>query len=288
MTGMTEPFEHTGRIVRTSIATTAPTSRAWEAWTEPEILSGWFTDRMTGRAATGGSVTWIFDRFGSKYPYDVLIADPPSRLVLKGNPVGRPPYILEVRISAQPGGGSLIDVVNSGFAARAESPGGGGADDEFEGVVSGWRMALAILAHYLERHFGRPRESFFAMQPARFEYETVRRYFTEAAPLGKWLTRSGSIGAAGSPFSLVLRDGSPMTGVVLATTSREMALSWEEIDGAIELKSFQLSPRQRAVCVRGSAWGSDEERAARVERELASAIDRLVAALEEEGAAGPG
>jgi len=241
----------------------------------PEILSGWFTDRMTGRAEAGGQVTWIFDRFGARFPYDVLVAEPPARLLLKGNPVGRPPYHLEILIGAGEGGGTTIEIVNSGFMTGSRGTGSdgagsreAGADDEFEGVVSGWQMALAILTRYLERHHGQPRESFFAMQPARFDYEAIRPYFQDPKLLSRWLTRSGGIGATGTSIRLELFDGSTLSGEVLAVTSREAAISWSEINGILELKAFQLSPLQRAVCLRGSGWGLSGDEAARVEKSM--------------------
>lgn len=267
-----QPIEHAGRIVRAEIRTTAPVDQAWEAWAEPQRLSQWFTDRAKGRARRGGTITWIFDRFGSSFPYEVLDSEPPSRLVLKGSPPGRPPYLLEIQIEPD-GDGCIVRVVNSGFSVGPET------EEEYEGVRSGWQMALAILKQYLEHHFGRPKRLFFAMQPAPFDYEQILSYFLEEPRLARWLTVSGAVGHPDSRYSLILRDGSPMTGRVLTVTSREVALSWDEIDGVIELKAFRLGPRMRAVCVRGFGWDLSEEEGARVETGMTAAVHRLVAEL---------
>lgn len=40
------------------------------------------------------------------------------------------------------------------------------------------------------------------MQPARFEYDVIRRLFTDASLPSRWLTREGAIGEAGSAFRL--------------------------------------------------------------------------------------
>jgi len=268
-----EPIvEHAGRVVRAEIHTTASVERAWQAWAEPARLSEWFTDRAKGRAAVGGTVTWFFDRFKTQFPYDVIAATEGSHLVLKGSPPGRPAYVLEIQITGQDGG-ALVRIINSGFSVGVEN------DEEHEGVLSGWQMALAILKHYLENHFGEPKTGFFAMQPAPLDYEKILHYFLEEEGLMRWLTSSGAIGAPGERYTLTLRDGSPMSGRVLAMTSREVAVSWDEIDGVAEIKAFRIGPRSRAVAVRGCGWNLPEERAEEIDRMLSKAIDRLVAAL---------
>ncbi|HZI93728.1 MAG TPA: SRPBCC domain-containing protein [Patescibacteria group bacterium] len=264
--------EHAGRVVRAEIRTTASAEQAWQAWAEPARLSEWFTDRAKGRAAVGGTVTWYFDRFKTQFPYDVIAAEPGARLVLKGSPPGRPAYLLEIQVSGQEGG-ALVRLINSGFSVGVEN------DEEHEGVLSGWQMALAILKHYLENHFGQPKAAFFAMQPAPLEYERILHYFLEEEGLMRWLTSSGEIGEPGARYALTLRDGSPMSGRVLAKTSREVAVSWDEIDGVAEFKAFRIGPRSRAVAVRGCGWNLDEDRAVEIDRMLSKAIDRLVAAL---------
>lgn len=266
-------IEHVGQVVLAEVRAIASIERAWQAWAEPARLSEWFTDRAIGRAAAGGTMTWCFDRFGTRFPYDVLVAEEGRRLVLKGSLPGRPPYLLEVLISAAGTDAALVRVINSGFSVGVEN------DEEREGVLSGWQMALAIYKHYLESHFGEPKTGFFAMQPASFAYERIPHYFLEEEGLMRWLTTSGAIGAAGGSYRLTLRDGAPMSGRVLALTSREVALTWDEIDGVAELKAFRIGPRSRAVAVRGFGWNLAEDRASEIDRMLSSAIDRLVAAL---------
>src|SRR2546425_3443201 len=107
--------EHRGRVARAEIRTTASADRVWQAWAEPARLSEWFTDRAQGRAAAGGTVVWCFDRFKSRFPYDVMVADEAARLVLKGTPPGRPPYLLEVLLGEDEARGTLVRVINSGF-----------------------------------------------------------------------------------------------------------------------------------------------------------------------------
>lgn len=268
-------FEHAGRVAEAEILTSAPVERVWKAWSDPDRLAEWFTDRTKGYAEAGAKVTWYFDRFGISFPYEVIAAEPGSRLLMKGSPQGRPGYFQEILMSPA-GEGTRVHVRSSGY----QRPGG---DDEEEhaSVVSGWQMALAIMKFYLERHFGEPKRSFFAMQPAPFEYHRIRTFFTDEWHLSRWLTSSGAPGEVGQAYRMELRGGDTMCGEVLAVTGHELALSWDEINGVLEMKAFRLGPRQRAVCLRGCAWDMLEEARLEVESTLSSAIDRLVAALKE-------
>ena len=267
-------IEHRSDAVRAEITTTAGSGQVWRAWAEPEILSQWFTDRARGRARAGTTMTWIFDRFRMELPYDVIIAEHERRLVLKGSPVGRPPYLMEILVAPRDTGTHLT-VINSGFTV------GSGAEEQRDGVLSGWKMALVILKHYLENYFEQDRESFFAMQPAPFTYDQILPRFLTATGLSSWLTRDGAIGAPGDSYRLTLTGGQTMSGRVLVVTGSEVAVTWDEIHGVAELKAFLLGPRTRAVSVRGCGWGLSCERAVEIEKMMAAAVDRLVADLSE-------
>ncbi len=272
--GKRQPFEHTGRVAQAEITTSAPPECVWQAWSDPDRVSEWFTDRAKGVAEAGATVTWHFDRFKIALPYEVIVAEQERHLVMRGSIPGRPAYVQEIRI--QPAGtGSLVHVASSGFSRGEED------DEEYEGVVSGWRIALAIMKHYVENHFGEPRRTFFAMQPARFDYPRIRKFFTEEWYMGRWLTSTGSLAAPGGRFRLELRGGDTMTGTVLAVTNHEVALSWEEINGVIEMKAFRLGPQTRAVGLRGCGWVMSAELRLEIEQMASMFLTKLVAALDE-------
>lgn len=266
------PIEHQGRIIRAEIHTTATPAQAYEAWADPEKIAHWFTDKAEGRAEAGATITWIFEKFNYRIPYEVLIAKPGEKFAIRWNPSpGMNPGILEVRISKE-GGDTVIRLVNSGFREGAEW------NDEFAGVDSGWRMALPLLKHYLENYYGTARSTFFAMRPAEFSFEQVLPFHRTAAGLKKWLTTAGEYGDVGEAFSLQLREGGNACGRVLAKTKRETTLSWDEIRGVIELKAFSMGP-QRVLCVRGCGWGMTASRAKELEAQMERALERLANAL---------
>ena len=263
--------EHRGRIIRASIESTASPRQLWNAWADPKRLAQWFPDRAEGQAVEGGTLTWLFDRFGYALPYEVLSAVPGEHLVLTGMIPGRPRFYLEIDI-ASAGGMTTLTLTNSGFLDKT------GWDDEYEGIVSGWTMALALLKLFAERYYDKTRAQFFAMRPASYEYDELLAHFRNAGKLQAWLTRDGGIGDPGDAYELVLGNGERVSGRVLAVTGWEVQLSWDEIGGALALKGFAMG-QGRAVCVHGSSWDLSTARALELERQFGDALDRLAAAL---------
>jgi uncharacterized protein YndB with AHSA1/START domain len=269
-------FEHKGRIIRAEIETSATPQQAWEAWADPEKIAHWFVDRASGEAKPGGTMTWFFDEFGYVLPYKVVDAEPGKLFVLKWEaPQGGPVGILEVTIERK-GGATHVRLVNSGFREDAAW------NDEYEGVVSGWKMSLAILKYYLENHFGCAKTALLLMRPASSTYEQLHTYFVDASKLASWLTKSGTIGKVGDACRLELRDGgtfiATLTGRVLADTGREVTVSWEEIGGTLELKGFTMGP-QRMAGVRCISWKLNPEERTRLETQLKAAVERLAGLL---------
>jgi uncharacterized protein YndB with AHSA1/START domain len=267
-----KPIEHIGRMIRAEIHTKATPQQAYAAWADPEKIAHWFPDRAEGKAEPGATITWIFDKFNYRIPYEVLVAQPDEKFAIRWNPPpGMNPGILEVIISKE-GGETVVRLVNSGFREGAEW------NDEFEGTDSGWRMALALLKHYLENYFGKARNSFLVMRPAEFSFEQVVPLQRTEAGLKKWLTKSGDYGEVGDGYSLELQEGGKASGRILAKTNRETALSWDEIHGVLELKAFSMGP-QKFLCVRGCGWGLRLEKAKELEGQMERAVDRLRGAL---------
>ena len=267
-----KPIEHLGRILRAEIRTKATPQQAYDAWADPEKIAHWFPDRAEGKAEPGATITWVFEKFNYRIPYEVLIAQPAEKFAIRWNPpTGMSAGVLEVTISKE-GGETVIKLVNSGFREGAEW------NEEFEGTDSGWRMALALLKHYLENYFGISRSSFLAMKSAEFSFDQIVPLHRTAAGLQKWLTKSGEYGEVGESFSLELQEGGKASGRVLAKTKRGTALSWNEIRGVLELKAFSMGP-QKMLCVRGCGWGLSAEKAKELEAQMERAVERLAALM---------
>lgn len=273
-------YEHKGRIIRAEMRTNATPQQAWEAWADPAKIAGWFVDRAAGEAKPGETMTWYFDSFGFAQPLRVVEATPGSLFVLKWEPPPGQGYpgIVEVTVTRE-GGETVLRLVNSGFREGAQWA------DEYEGTNSGWQIALALLKEYLERHYGRPKATEMVLRPAAFEFAALREYFLAAPKLAEWLAKAGSrvptaagdgIGKAGDAVRLELREGGAVTGRVLEITKSEVALSWDEIGGTLELKAFAMGP-QRMLGVRLMSWTLDADGLKKVAAKLEPAVGRLAA-----------
>ena len=266
------PIAHQGRIIRAEIRTTATPQQAYDAWADPEKIAHWFTDKAEGKAKPGATITWTFEKFNYRIPYEVLIAQPSEKFAIRWDPhPGLNPGILEVTISKE-GGETVIRLVNSGFREGAEW------NEEFEGLDSGWRMALPLLKHYLENYYGLARSSFLAMRVVEFSFDQVVPFHRTAAGLTKWLTTAGEYADVGERFSLQLQEGGKVSGHVLAKTKRETTLSWDEIRGVLELKAFSMGS-QKILCVRGCGWGLGTDKAKEIQGQMKGALQRLAGAL---------
>jgi len=272
---MPEPskYDHKGRVIRAEMRTTATPQQAWEAWADPEKIAGWFVDRAMGEAKAGGTMTWCFDSFGFVQPLQVVDAVPGSLLVLKWEPPpGQGPAgIVEVRIVRE-GGETVVRLVNSGFREGAQW------DEEYEGTNSGWWMALSLLKEYLEHYFGRTKRTEMVLRPAAFGFAQLREYYVEGPKISQWLAAAGSTGIAkaGDACRFALRDGGTLTGRVLEITKSEVALSWNEIGGTLELKGFAMGP-QKMLGVRLMSWKLDAGALKKVAAQMEPAVARLAA-----------
>jgi len=269
----TKPVEHHGRRIEQEIRIQAPAERVWEAWADPVKISQWFTDRAEGFAKPGATIVWYFDAFNYRISYRVLRAEPGKSYVIRWDdaPGGHEPGVFEVTLSHH-GGETTLRLVQSGFREGAEW------DAEYEGVSSGWIMALALLKHYAENYFGQPRASWLLLRPAAFTAEQVVALERTEAGLARWLTRSGALPAEGKRFQFTLQSGEALSGKVLALSKSETCLSWNEVHGTLEFKAFAMGP-QKMVGLRASAWGGDAARLEAAKPAMEAALDRWAAAL---------
>jgi uncharacterized protein YndB with AHSA1/START domain len=277
---------HRGRQLVVEMRTRATPQEVYEAWADPEEIARWFVDSSRldtarGKAEVGSIFTWIFEKFGYEIPYEVVAADPGRRFALGGEAPKSGPFLLEVTIERE-GGETLVTLVNSGFLDGAEW------DEEFEGIVSGWTNALAALKLYLEKYRGRPKTAILAMKPTGHDdpYSRLLPYYATAEGLNRWLTTSAQIGEVGEPCSLRFASGRRLTGRVLTKTAWEMALSWEEIHGMLELKGFRFPGAGKVVGARVLSWDMPQGEAAALEKDLEGALERLAAELGSEVPAG--
>jgi uncharacterized protein YndB with AHSA1/START domain len=252
------------------IRISADPETVWAAWAEPDHVRRWFSDEARGELEAGGELVHEFSGHG-EHRYTVVDVDAPRRLVLDGEMDGRAfRQVVEIR---RDGGSTVLRLVHSGF---------GPADPDSEivqGIDSGWSMALAALKFYVEHFFGRSKKTVSLFRPARFDYRTLlERRYLDADGLGGWLTDGErGIGRTG-PVELRLRGGRSLTGTVLVVTDHEVSVSWDEVEGVLELKAFGAGPDARVLGPRLITWSDDDGMVEEVTAELEEAVDRLAEA----------
>ncbi len=254
--------------VKKFIIAEVPMEKAFDAWTEGNHLSQWYCDKVSGWPGLGSKVTMTWERFGYSSKYTISEIKPPNKIVYKAIIPGLGTQTITVAIRNY-GMGSRIEVTETGPGAE----GAEGAGD----ANSGWTMSLGALKIYLEKYWGKHRRNFFALTGSGYEKQQLMRYYQSEDGLASWLTDSGTIGEVGSPVSLVLRTGKPVTGQVLVITDHELIVSWDELKGYIEMKSFEVNSDRKAICIRGSSF--DENLSAdelkEIEQEMSKALGRL-------------
>lgn len=243
----------TRRTVQAETVARAPLERVWRAWTEPELLRGWWTEPS-----------------GEEPAFRAIAATPPDRLVLA---VATPePGEVDIHLS-RAGRGTRIQLAQTGLPVEPQR------QDEVEGVRSGWILALAVLRVYLEGHFGQVASRFRCFRSARFTFERLHPFFRQAPSLARWLVQQGSIGVPGGYSDLVLWNGRRVSGEVLADTGREVSTTWDEVGAILELRAFGRGGGVRMLGVQGIGWGIEPATLRAVEELLPEALERLVAAV---------
>ncbi len=274
--------EHQGRTIRKEVRIAADPEQVWNAWARADGIARWFVDRAVGDMEAGATVRWIFESFGYDLPVEVYEAEPGRYLAFGGEVPGKPPALQEIVVTGEEGV-TRLRLANSGFLDGEEW------DDEYEGVDSGWEMALATLRYVLENRCPEPRRHRIAMRPARYEYADLQPLFGTAEGLRAWLAEDAELGAepleVGAACALRLADGTAWRGTVLARSPRELLLGRDDGRETLGLKCFSMGPRGRFVGLDWNAWGpaGDERDDDAVEAWLQAAVERLAARFPADG-----
>lgn len=263
-------------VVRKSIETGAYPEQVWDALTEPELLGHWMADSATGWPAVGGTLSMTWERFGLTIDYKVTEATVCQKLVLK-SPMGSGMQTVSFELR-RIGRSTWVDVTDSPPPFTPPNP--------HSSADSTWQMSLAVLKLYVERYFRRPRHSFMAVARASFTFPEIVAAYATGEGLARWLGTEAlewpqAPDPTGHPYKLRGPDGEPISGHVLTVTQHEAALSWDQINGFLELKSFSLGPGNQMLCVRGSGYGMSPETAAEIEEALKPRVLQLAEQLNE-------
>lgn len=250
----------------------APLDQVWTACSSPRGLMNWQADQASGEARKGGRLTLSWNAFGARLDLDVIELVPYERIVLNHGE-----SVVELSFDEE-----LVTLRHSGPEAEFDA----------EGLRSSWQLALAQLAHSVERHPGRKRRVRWFVRRMRCTPEAAYLCFTDQHLLARWLGSSPGIGATGTPTQLDLPGGQRLSGSVLSRAEgRDVALRCESFDDAVlGMRTLPAEPEplardtageQRLVALVWSEWGRPRRNAGELSTELAESLRRLSLLLED-------
>lgn len=240
----------------------APVEHVWLACSSARGLTNWQADEAEGEARKGGVLRLSWSAFGAQLELRVLELVPYERIVL-----GHGESTVELSL-----GNGTVKLCHRGPEAQADSA----------GLRSSWQLALAQLAHSVERHPGKQRRVQWLLRRTQGSAEAAHLCFTEESLLGRWLGKGQSLGAVGSDYEFQLDQGVRLRGRVLCNaTGRDVALSCQaQGDAVLGLRTFPLSRRGRIVALSFSEWGRPSASGSELYGLLGTALTRLVPLLE--------
>lgn len=239
----------------------------WQACATADGLASWQADSVRGVVGPGQTLALAWKALGVELTLDVVELEPGEKILFRSGT-----STLELEVAD-----GLVTLTQEGIE---------GAGD-LEGLASSWRVALALLAHAVERHPGRQRRTYWRARRVQTTAAAAFLLFTAPEGLTRWLG-SGQVGPTGSAYEFELSDQSRMSGRVLACVhGHDVALSWEEAgEAALVLRTLPaaVTPEERIIALTCSTWEPvhlDPEAAARLD----VAFDRLCRALASGGRA---
>jgi len=123
----------------------ASPERVWRAITEPAELAAWFGDFAELDLRPGGSGWFGWKKHG-RFAVRVEVVEPPHRLAWRWShepdiPLGEgPSTLVEWRLTARPGGGTLLELRETGFETR----------QHWQENTQGWKSELGELVAHLD------------------------------------------------------------------------------------------------------------------------------------------
>lgn len=228
------------RVLQAELVTNVSARRLWRAWTEPRLVAGWHAREVTGEPRAGTHYTWRFEGFGPPQALLVKEVEPGRRLVLAAIGYGE----IEV-VFSDPG---RLQLSHSGLTFP---------DEVLDDCESGWRMALAVLGHYVQHYFEQPKQTLLVMREASFEFGAAHQAFSDAKLFRQWF------------------EAPEPPREVLADTGRDVCLRWDYIGGTLELKAFHWGEGTRRLAIRATSWARGYEMSS-LRRSLETSFENLV------------
>ncbi len=132
------------RIVRMVRRFSAPPTRLYRCWTDPEELVRWFPERIEGSLALATRSTLVFP--DQRVTWDVTVLQSDRRFEFRWPWLPDNAWETTVAIALEPAGyGTLMTLTDGPFDLRVP-----GVLDAYAEAIEGWGEALAWLRGYVD------------------------------------------------------------------------------------------------------------------------------------------
>ncbi len=134
------PIAKTGMLIR------KPVSVVFDAFVDPDITTGFWFTKSSGRLRSGGQVQWEWEAYGISIPVTVISIEVGKHILIRW-PGKNGPTTVEWTFTSRPDGTTFVDITNQGFT---------GTGDELVQQVAdstqGFTLVLAGLKALLEHN----------------------------------------------------------------------------------------------------------------------------------------
>lgn len=169
---------------------------------------------------------------------------------------------------------TVLRLVQSGLPATADW------DDFYEDTGRGWKIVLAGLRHYVERHFGQPCENIMFMQPVRIPVEEAWQKLL--GPEG--LAAEGDLAnvETGDRKSITTAFGQKLEGEVLVLEPpHTLSMRIDNLEDSLLALDFERMGEQTFLYANLSTFGVPAEELEALKGQWRSWLDRLFPVPEE-------
>ena len=237
--------EATGRSIELEVEVAGTPEEVWEAVATGPGISSWYVP-TTVEERLGGATTSKFGPGDEMQVAGRITAwEPPRRVVFEGDGV-EGGLAFEWLVEARSGGTCVVRLVNSGFGR------GGEWDDQYDGMVEGWKLFL----HNLQLH----RANF----AGRVATSSLPLAVWEGPADAAWKRLTGDLGVAPSPepgdrFEVSAGDAPPLAGTVERVAATMVTLLLDRPAPGTGFLAVEGAGEQVSVSVWAYLYGDDRD-----------------------------
>ena len=260
----------------------APAEAVWNALTDAEEISRWFSLDADVTPGAGGRMWWSW---GERYEWEsrIEVWEPGVHLrtvYTLAAPGARPDIpsvdaadrlatvpgtelVMDFFIEAR-GGITVLRVVHSGFGTDASW------DTEYDGVRRGWHYELRSLRHYLERHPGVTRSVAWARKAVSMTGDEV---WARVMSVDGFLGEKGIAGLVeGDEYSLRTSLGDVFNGIV---TTIDPPFEFSGTVANLGDALFRVEFYEASVLFWVATYALSPDRVAQLQKSLEALLERL-------------